>query len=145
MGSKTFPGRRQSERCRQGALEQTQLLAVAFTGTTPRHKPVISALYKMPFGRLLPAEHRELSHVPLGHPDLPKPVYHGRRDLKAESHVPYKVKIHFRQTGRQRTNTNFNLFTTNLFFLKFVFLLSAPEVGGFLKTLFSEGIFSIRL
>lgn len=101
-------------RCRQGAAEQTQLLvrAVAFTGTPRRHKPVISALCKIPFGRLLPAE---LSHLPLGHPELPKPVYGGSTDLKAESHVSYKAKIHFRQTQRQRSITNFHPFTTNLF------------------------------
>lgn len=104
---------------------------------------MISALYKIPFGRVLPAE---LSRVPLGHPELPKPVCCGSTDLKAESHVSYKAKIHFRQTGRQRSITNFHLFLPiYLFFLISIFLLSAPEVGGFLKTLFGEFIFSIKL
>lgn len=126
MGSKPFPGRRQG--CRQGAAEQTQLLlkAVAFTGTPRRHKPVISALCKIPFGRLLPAE---LSHVPLGHPELPKPVYRGSTDLKAESPVSYKAKIHFRQTGRQRSITIFHLFIP-IYFLKFFFFQLLKSVAS---------------
>lgn len=99
----------------------------------------------MPFGRFLPAEHGELSHLPLGHPDLPRPVCRGSTDLKANPMCPTKLKYTLDKQGERGVSLILIFFTTNLFFLKFVFLLSAPQVGGFLKTLFSEGIFSIRL
>lgn len=80
--------------------------------------------------------------------DLPKPVYRGSTDLKAESHkvCPTKLKHALDKQGDRGVSLIFLfLLPISLFFLKLVFLLSSPEVGGFLKTLFSEGIFSIRL
>lgn len=75
MGSKTFPGRRQSGEMQTRSFRADLVLSCCFhwhntQAQTCDFSP--GCLYEMPFGCLLPAEHGELSHVPLGHPDLPR-------------------------------------------------------------------------